>query len=510
MAGKIMQGSDIQKGFKEEADVVVIGSGAGGACSASELAEGGLDVVVLEEGGYYTSKDFNQDPATMTGRLYRDAGATIIMGKPNIVFSEGRCVGGSTVINGGMCWRTPEKILKKWQWEYGLQDLTPEKMEPYFEKVEERISVAPQHPDTISPGENMFFNAARELGYFVSPNRRNQKNCCGSNICIFGCPDDRKQSTLISYIPRAVSNGARVYSDCKVTKIMTKNGRATGVAGKVTDRETGRKLSKFKVKAKAVVLAGGALQTPVLLLRNKLANSSGMVGRNFLCHPNAKAIGLFEEPVYYWKGVHQGHQVHEFLDEGMIVTMSGVHPALVAMSFPQYGEASLKLMEKFNHMIIGGTLVDDTTSGRVKPGPFGSTLMYYTIDEMERQRLIRGVTIASEIMFTAGAKSVVLPFRNLEQIHGIDEIPRIYENYIPGEDIELLTVHAMGTTRMGADPKKNVTGPWGETHDVTNLFIADAGVIPTSLGVNPQETIMALATRTCQHILENKSKYLSA
>jgi len=510
MAGKVIQGFEISNGFKEEADVVVVGSGAGGGCSAAELAEGGLDVVVLEEGGYYTSRDFNQDPATMTGRLYREAGASIIMGKPNIIFSEGRCVGGSTVINGGMCWRTPEKILKKWQWEFGLRDFTPEKMEPYFEKVEERINVAPQHPDTISPGEKMFYDAARKLGYLVVPNRRNQKNCCGSNICIFGCPGDRKQSTLISYIPRAVSCGARVYSDCKVTEIKTKNGRAIGVSGKVLDRESGRKLSKFQVRAKVVVLAGGALQTPVLLLRNKLANSSGKVGRNFLCHPNAKAIGLFEEPVYYWKGVHQGHQVHEFIDEGIIVAMSGVHPALVAMSFPFYGKASLELMEKFNHMIIGGTLVDDTTTGRVKPGPLGSTLMYYTIDEMERQRLIKGVAIASEMMFTAGAKSVVLPFRNLERINNIDEITKIYEHRIPKEDIELLTVHAMGTTMMGANPKKSVTGPWGETHDVKNLFIVDAGVIPTSLGVNPQETIMALATRTCRYILENKGKYLNA
>jgi len=319
MTGKILQGFDTNKGFKEEADVVIVGSGAAGGCSAAELAEGGLNVVVLEEGGYYTSKDFNQDPATMTGRLYRDAGASVIMGKPNIVFSEGRCVGGSTVINGGMCWRTPEKVLKRWQWEFGLKDLTPEHMEPFFEKVEERIHVAPQHPDTISPGEKRYYDAARKLGYFVNPNRRNQKNCCGSNICIFGCPDNRKQSTLISYIPRAVEHGARVYSDCRVTKILTKSGRAAGVAGKVIDRETGKKSAGFEVKAKIVVLAAGALQTPVLLLNNRLANSSKQVGKNFLCHPNAKAIGIFDEPVYYWRGVHQGHQIHEFIDEGILV-----------------------------------------------------------------------------------------------------------------------------------------------------------------------------------------------
>jgi len=134
--------------------------------------------------------------------------------------------------------------------------------------------------------------------------------------------------------------------------------------------------------------------------------------------------------------------------------------------------------------------------------------MYYQIDKEETYRLIRGVTIAAEVLFTAGAHTVLLPFRGLEKIHSIDEIPKIYETPIKSEDIELFTVHAMGTTRMGPDPKRFVTNPWGETHDVRNMFVTDAGLIPTSLGVNPQETIMALATRTCSHILENKSRYL--
>ena len=509
MSGKIIQGFEIPKGFKEEADVVIIGSGAGGGCSAAELAEGGLNVVVLEEGGYYTSEQFTQDPMSMTTRLYRDAGASVIMGNPSIIFSEGRCVGGSTVINGGMCWRTPEKVLKRWQWEFGLKDFTPEHMEPYFKKVEERIHVALQHPDTISYAETKFFDAARKLGYFVNPDRRNQKDCCGSNVCVFGCPDNRKQSTLISYIPRAVAAGARVYSDCHVTKILTKGDRAVGVKGKVLGRETFRKVASFEVKAKLVLLAAGALQTPTMLLRNRMANSSRQVGKNFLCHPNVKGIGIFDEPVYYWKGVHQGHQIHEFIDEGILVTLAGVHPALLAMGIPQYGEESLKLMEKFNYMAVGGVLVDDTTTGHVRPGPYGTTLMFYQVDAEEIRRLIRGITIFAEVMFTAGAHSVILPFRGLQELHSMDDIPKIYWSNIKPADIELLTVHAMGTTRMGADPKRFVVGPFGETYDVRNLFIADGGVIPTSLGVNPQETIMALATRTCAHILENRSRYLN-
>lgn len=508
MSGQIFNGVDIKSGETINADVCIIGSGAGGGCAAAELAEGGLDVVVLEEGGYYTSDTFTRDPLTMITRLYRDGGANLIIGKPSIAFSEGRCVGGSTVINGGMCWRTPERVLHRWRLEFGLKDMTPEKMEPYFKKVEERIHVAFQHPDTISVGERKYYDAARRMGYFVNPDRRNQINCCGSNVCVFGCPGDRKQSTLVSYIPRAVKAGARVYADCRAVKIKTKNGRAVGVTANILDRNTQKKIGKLEVKCKILLLAGGALQTPVLLLKNRLANSSKMVGKNFLCHPNAKAVGIFDEPVYYWKGVHQGHQIHEFLDEGILLAMAGVHPALVSMSLPQYGRDSLKLMKQFNNMVVAGCLIDDTTTGYVRPGPGGTALMFYQIDKEETRRLIRGVALIAEILFVAGARKVLLPFANLKEISSIDEIPKIYDRPIPPSDIEVLTVHAMGTTAMGANPKRAVVNPWGETYDVKNMFIVDAGVIPTSISVNPQETIMALSTRTCEYILENKTRYL--
>jgi len=509
MAGQIFNGVDIPKNSSISADVCIIGSGAGGGCAAAELAEGGLDVVVLEEGGYYTSDTFTRDPLTMLPRLYRDGGANMIMGSPSIAFSEGRCVGGSTVINGGMCWRTPERVLQRWRLEFGLQDMTMQKMEPYFQKVEERINVAFQHPDTISKGERRYYDAARSMGYFVNPNRRNQKNCCGSNVCIFGCPGDRKQSTLVSYIPRAVKAGARVYADCRAVKIRIKNGRATGVAVNILDRETHKKIGKLEVKSKLLLLACGALQTPVLLLKNKLANSTKQVGKNFLCHPNTKAIGMFDEPMYYWRGVHQGHQIHEFLDEGILLAMAGVHPAMIAMTLPEYGNDSLRMMEQFNNMVVTGTLVDDTTTGRVWPGPGGVALMFYQIDKEETRRLIRAVALLCEILFTAGARSVLLPFAHLKEIKSMDEIIKIYDTPIKPSEIELMTVHAMGTTRMGANPKLYVVGPWCETNDVKNLFIVDGGIIPTSIGVNPQETIMALSTRTCQHILENRSKYLN-
>jgi len=506
--GAILTNFDINRDITETADVCVIGSGAGGATVAAALSEYGLDVVILEEGGYYQSREFTQKPTEMIPKLYRDAGASVIMGEPVIAFAEGRCVGGSTVINGGMCWRIPEKVLKRWKWEFGLDDFTPENMDKYYSPVEKRINVSLQSPESIGKGDLLFKKAAESLGYKVKPNTRNQKNCPGFNVCIFGCPGDCKQSMLVTYVPDAVRNGARLYADAKARVIKQKGNRVTEVHAEILDRVTMKKKHNLTVRAKVIILACGAIQTPVLMLRNRLANSSKQVGRNFFCHPNMKITAFFDEDIYYWKGVHQGFQIHEFFDEGIIMAIGGVHPAMVAMSVPFFGKQHLDFMKNYNRMVTAGSLIDDTTSGVVKPGPFDTALMFYQIDREETRRLIRSVALLCEIFFTAGAKEIYVPFRHLSFIKSIDEIKKLYQYPIKNKDFhELITVHAMGTCRMGSDPNRFVTNSWGRTYDLSNLYIADASLFPTSIGVNPQLTIMALARRCAQHIIENWHTY---
>jgi len=505
----IVTGEQVNRDLEEKCQVLVIGSGAGGGAIAAELAEAGVDVLILEEGPYYTSKDFSTNPAKMIPMLYRDAGTSVIMGSPSIIFSEGRCVGGSTVINGGMCWRTPEKVLKRWQLEFGLNEITPKSMEPFYEKVEKIISVEPQHPNSLSKAEMLFHQANRKLDYLIRRNHRNQKNCTGEGLCVFGCPTDRKRSVLVTYIPKALAAGARLYADCKAERLLIKNGKAVGATASVLNRETAKRKHKMTIHAELVVVACGAIQTPAFLLGSKVGNSFKQVGKNFLCHPNTKVVGMFDEEVRYWAGVHQGHQVHEFLDEGILFALGGVPPALVSLSFPLFGRKSLELMEQWNHMIVGGMLIDDTTYGRVVRLPWGAPLAFYQIDDVEFERMLRGTALLSELFFVAGAKKVLLPFFQLQELNSIDEIKKIYEYKIKKSELELLTVHAFGTTRMASTPSRGVVNQWGEVHDCSRLFVVDGGIIPTSLGVNPQETIMALAARSGQYILENKQKFLA-
>lgn len=500
---------DIKKNIEESCDVCVVGSGAGGAVMAKELAESGLKVILIEEGSYYTTSDFNNtDTIDSISRLFRDGGSTVALGKPNVIWAEGRCVGGSTVINGGMSWRTPEKILKRWQWEQGLVDLTPKKMEPYFERVEKILGVSPVLPEAQNKDASLLKKGADRLGYRVKANLRSNRGCVGTNQCVTGCPTGGKQSTLVTYIPEFLKRGGVLYANCRVKKIRLKGGRATGVKGVIVNPDTKEVIAKIKIHSRATVVCGGAVQTPALLLRSGVPCSSKKIGKNLLLHPNAKVVGVFDERVEAWKGVNQAYQVTEFMDEGILMGVNFIPPGILSMAFPFYGAKAFSTMKEiFNHCVVGAALIEDTSPGRVQNLPLDQVLTTYSLNKVDFEKALRAVALYAEIYFAAGARKVYLPFSNLHEIHTIDEIRKIYESGIRPIDLELMTVHIMGTCQMGVKKHESVVNPFGEMHDVKGLFVADASVFPTSIGVNPQESIMALSTRTAFHIAEHFARY---
>ncbi len=500
---------NITKNIDESCDVCVVGSGAGGAVVAKELAEAGLSVIILEEGSHYTTEDFRTtDTIDSIIKLYRDGASTVAFGKPNVMLAEGRCVGGSTTINGGMCWRTPEKILKRWQWEKGLPDLTPKKMDFFFERVEEMIGVSPVLPEARNQDAEILKRGAEKLGYRVKANLRASRACVGTNQCVTGCPTGGKQSTLVTYIPAFLKAGGIIFTNCRVKKVRISGSRAHGVKGIIIDPTTKQKKFKVKIRSKVTVICGGAIQTPFLLKRSHLPDDSKMLGRNLMLHPNTKVIGLFDEPVYGWKGVNQAYQVTEFFDEGIIMGVNFLPPGILSLAFPFYGPGFLEMMKEiYNHCVAGAALIEDTSSGQVHCAPFDQALATYRLNQADFNKALRAVALLSEIYFAAGARTVFLPFAPLHQINTIDEIRKIYEYKLKPVDLELMTVHMMGTCQMGTNPQKSVINPYGECHRVKGLYVADASVFPTSIGVNPQLTIMALATRTAFHIAENFAKY---
>jgi len=484
-----------------DADVVVIGSGAGGATIAAELAEAGFDVVVVEEGSYYQTRDFTADTSAMVRQLYRDSGATMAIGNPPILYQEGRAVGGSTVVNGGMSWRTPDKILTRWERELGLAGIARD-LEPYFERVERRIHVAPMDPEVIGNDNLLLKKGADAKGWNIIGNLRNQAHCAGSNRCAFGCPTGAKQSALVSYVPRALHYGARVYADVRVDHITRHGKRATGVIGTVAG--TGHRLT---VRARLVVAACGAIHTPALLVRSGFRSPSGQLGRNLSMHPNVKMVAIFDEDVTGWKGAHQAFQVREFQDQGLVFAAVNLPPSILAMSFPHRGAELGALMQHYDRMVLAGMLCEDTATGRVRTID-GRPQAFYQLAEADAANLKRGVVLLSELLFAAGARRILMPFHTPD-LYGPDDARRLLERDIPARHWEVVTVHMMGTARMGNDRTAAVTSSFGLVHDADRLMVADASLFPTPIGVNPMETIMALATRAAGHVIDNAARFLS-
>ncbi len=492
--------ADYERERKFSADVVVIGTGAGGASAGAELAAAGHDVVFVEEGGHHPTSSFNPYITETIPRLYRDASATVIAGKPPIPFVEGRCVGGSTVINGGMAYRPPDRVLA--DWEKIAPELGARALEPYFESVENRVSVAPQHPDSIGEDSRMMQAGAKRMGWSFTVNQRNQRSCVGSNNCTMGCPTGAKQSTLVTYIPDALAAGARCLTEVRVERLLIEGGRAVGVVGRSVNPRT-RKLDRpVEVRARAVIVACGAIQTPLLLLRQKLGRPGRQLGKNFTCHPNAKVLPIYpsEQCIEGWKGVSQAAQIREFHDEGILFAENFVPPGVMAAYMPFHGDEIWEAMSNYNQSIMSGVLVEDSTTGRVSRLPFGAPLIRYDITKLDHERFLRGIKLLAEMHFVMGADRVILPFFNQHLARSVDDLKKIDVLQTCPSTLELFTPHLMGTARMGSDARGSVVDVNGELWDLPGCYIADASLFPTAIGVNPQITIMALAKRVAQHM----------
>jgi choline dehydrogenase-like flavoprotein len=495
----ILAHGDYRNGEQHETEVVVVGTGAGGAVVGAELAEAGRDVLFVEEGGYHPTSSFNPYLTESLPRLYRDAGGTIIMGRPPIPYAEGRCVGGGTVVNGGMAWRPPEEVLTEWESITGQPDLGARAMEPLFDRVEEIIHAKPQHPASIGEDNRLLEEGARRLGWQYAHNPRAQDRCVGSNQCVTGCPTGAKQSTLVSYMPRALSRGARCLTEVRVQRLWIEGGRCVGVIGKAINPRTREEDIDVRVRAKAVVVACGAVQTPFLLLRHRLGRPSRQLGKNFLCHPNTKVVAIYPHDICAWQGVSQGGQIREFRDEGILMAENAVPPGTAAAQIPFLGEEAFELMKRYNAMAMTGVLVEDSHAGTVTRS-FGAPMAKYSITPYDHDRFLRGVRYLATLHFEMGAEKVILPFSNFHVANGVDDLAQIERTQRSRSTIELFTVHMMGTCRMGSRPRHSVVNLNGELWDLPGCYVADASLFPTAVGVNPQVTIMALATRVAQRL----------
>lgn len=491
-----------------QADVVVVGSGAGGAVVAKELAERGLRVVVVEEGAYFTQEDFRGPLTERMQKLYRDGGMTLAMGRPAVPIPLGKAVGGTTVVNSGSCFRTPDSVLHDWESKWGIEGVSPEAMAPIFERVERILHVMPVPEDLLGENARLFRRGVKALGLHGEPIRRNIDGCRGCGVCAFGCPSDAKQAMHLSYLPLAEDAGARIYARCRVTRILRERGRATGIEADIlADGVPGNgrpaAQGRLTVRADRVVLAAGAIHTPLIMMANGLAPRRGPVGRGLRIHPAGAVMAAFDEDVFGWRGTLQPWFMDAYQkSHGLLFEVTSPIPGLSAAGLPGVGAALKQSLAEYRKIASVGLFVAESSVGRVRRMPGGYPLITYQLDSEDTRKLVHGIGIASEVFFAAGAREVYPGIAGHSVLRDPSEIAGLREAATKPAQLALAGFHPVGTAAMGRDPERCAVDPWGESYTLSGLYVADASIFPDCVGVNPQITIMAMATRIAARLAE--------
>lgn len=481
-------------GPEEECDVVIVGSGAGGAVAAAVLAEAGLEVAVLEAGPYLDRGSYPEEPIAALTSLYRDGGMTVAMGRPAVPTPVGRAVGGTTVINSGTCFRTPEPVLARWEAEHGITwagDLGTD-----FEAAERMLHVRAVDPERMGRNGQLLREGAEALGVSHAPLHRNAGACRQCSSCPTGCRLDAKRAMHVSYLPRAVAAGARVRAGVEARRVVFERGRAVAVECRsgVARQGAGRG-RPFTVRARrAVVLAGGAFGTPELLMRSGFRSPSGELGRNLRIHPACWVGARFDEPVRGWDGVMQSYAVDEWEDRGVLLEATFTPLAFGGQWLPGTGAEHQRRLLDFDHVASTGVHLSDRSTGRVGLAGDGSLRISYRLRREDADRLVFGIARAAELLYAAGATEVY------PQIGGTATVSRsgiaaLEASPPPRSALRLEAFHPMGTARMDSDPHRGVAGADGAVHGAEALYVADGSLLPSSIGVNPMMTIVAMASR---------------
>lgn len=500
----VIEGSRLRSETRVRAGVCVIGSGAGGAVAAARLAEAGHDVVLLEEGGYWRPEQFTEREGEMTARLYAEGGtrATDDLAHPLL---QGRCVGGGTTVNWLVMLRTPDWVLDEWAREHGASGMRPADMAAVFDRVEEETHTRPVPGDAHNPANRVLLEGARALGWSAGAVKVNAHDCVRSGFCGLGCRYGARRSAADVYVPAALAAGARLFADVRVERVeLAERGGGAPlkrVHAAVLDRETGTQRGVLTVEAPVVVLAAGAVGTPALLQRSGMGG--GGVGQYLRLHPTTAVFGRYGREMYGAGGIPLSTLCDEFLrgsdGYGFWIETPPFYPALSAAALPGFGVAHRALMESLPAMSSMIVLVRDGADRAVSQGSVtldrgGRARIRYRMGATERGKLLRGMDAAARMHFAAGAEEVCTLHTHACRLHSPAELKAMALRPSGPNQLGVLSAHVNGTCRMGTNPETSGCTPDGERHGVPGLYVVDGSLLPTAPGVNPQETIMALAT----------------
>ena len=502
----VVEGRTLTADLDRGCDVCIVGSGAGGSVLAAGLCARGLDVVMVEEGPYRTAKDFDLEERHAYTEMYQDRGLRTSEDGAVIVL-QGRTVGGGTTVNWTTCFRTPDETLAHWRDHHGLDELTPDALRPHFDAVEARLGIGPWPEQLVNANNQVLLRGARKLGYEVAPLRRNVRGCINSGYCGVGCAWDAKQSMINTYLPDAFADGLTLFSDMRADRIEMHHDRAGLVLCSALD---GRKRTgvRLRIRPRIVVVAGGAINTPALLLRSELELHAKIGHRTFI-HPTVAVTGRYREAIDGWSGAPQSVGSHHFFrrgeEVGYFLECPPLQPVLASSALSAFGADQLVYMQNLRHVSgLIALMVDgwheDVPGGVVRLASDGRPRVNYAFSPRIVRAMKEATTTLARIHLAAGAATVITLHGKSVQVSSESDLQRLeFAPYGPHEHV-IFTAHQMGGAAMGADPLRHPVDPHHRLRDTQNVFVVDGSVFPTAVGVNPSETIYALAHRAVDYV----------
>jgi len=510
---RVTDGRRLDTPLHLDADVAIVGTGAGGAMAAEVLSRAGLHVVMVEEGPLRSSRDFRMREAEAYPDLYQESAARKTADKA-INILQGRAVGGSTTVNWTSSFRTPTATLAHWASHHGLSDYTPKDLQPWFERVEQALGISPW---AVPPNENneALRRGGQRLGIPVEVISRNVRDCWNLGYCGMGCPTNAKQSMLVTAIPAALDHGAQLLHGVRAQRLLRSGDRITALEAWAMD-PTGLHPRELPVtlRAKHFIVSGGAINTPALLLRSDLPDESGLLGRRTFLHPTVIGAALMREPVGGHAGAPQSlysdHFLHTSPIDGPIgykLESAPLHPVLFASTLHGYGSTHQALMQRFNHSQVLLALLRDgfhpeSAGGRVRLRSDTTPELDYPLNAFIWDGVRRALRTMAQIQFEAGAQQVTAVHEQAGMWSSWAQADRaIGELDLRPLLTRVVSAHVMGGCAMGADPRRSVTDPRGRVHALRNLQVADGSLFPTSIGANPQLSIYATVLRAATELV---------